>query len=166
MVMNDASKCHILCPAQSHTAGQGGGRAQPPPPPPLLAPTQQIARCGGRLAAYYTFWRVSGAGSSISYPASTHMMPGEQGRRANVTSGVLKQAGGLAAAGERARQESIDQKHEASKGLLRSASFLLVNVRDLRFSSRATRQGNVGRLGAQNGIFRLARACTKTPDSS
>ena len=152
MVMADASKCRLLRPAQSHTAGQTGGRAQQRLPPPLLACAQQIARCGGRLGVYYTFWRASGAGPSTSYPAGTHMSPGEQGRSVCAKSGVLKQAGGLAAAGERARQESIDQKHEASKGLLRSASFLLVNVRDLRFSSRAIQQGNVGLLGRKMGF--------------
>ena len=92
MAMNDASKWHILCPAQSHTAGQSRGRAQQRLPPPLLACAQQIARCGGRLGVYYTFWRASGAGPSISYPAGTHMSPGEQGSGVCAKSGVLKQA--------------------------------------------------------------------------
>ncbi len=92
MVMADASKWYILQPAQSHTAGQDGGRAQQRLPPPLLACAQQSARCGGRLGVYYTFWRVSEAGPSTSCPAGTHMLPGEQGRSVCAKSGVLKQA--------------------------------------------------------------------------
>ena len=92
MVTNDASKWHILHPAQSHTAGQDGGRAQQRLPPPQLACAQQSARCGGRLGVYYTFWRVSGAGPSTSCPAGTHMLPGEQGSGVCAKSGVLKQA--------------------------------------------------------------------------
>ena len=94
------------------------------------------------------------------------MMPGEQGRRANATSGVLKQAGGLATAGARERRIDRDQKHKASKGFVRTASFLLVSARDLRFSSRAIQQGNVGLLGTQNRITRSVARRVKTPDSS
>ena len=115
MVMNDASKWHILCPAQSHTAGQSRGRAQQRLPPPLLACAQQIARCGGRLGVYYTFWRASGAGPSISYPAGTHMSPGEQGSGVCAKSGVLKQARRAPRGRIRAREESIATKHECEQ---------------------------------------------------
>ena len=158
MVMNDASKWHIMCPAQSHTAGQSRGRAQQRLPPPLLACAQQIARCGGRLGVYYTFWRVSGAGPSTSYPAGTHMSPGEQGSGVCAKSGVLKQARRAPTAGfERAKNRSR-QSTKTCKRFGPAASFLLASARDLRFSPRAIQQGNVGLLGTQNGIFRSARA--------
>ena len=107
MVTNDASKWRILRPAQSHTAGQTGGRAQQRLPPPLLACAQQIARCGGRLGVYYTFWRVSEAGPSTSCPAGTHMLPGEQESGVCAKSGVLKQARRAPTAGfERSKNRS------------------------------------------------------------
>ena len=162
--MNDASKWHILCPAQSHTAGQSRGRAQQRLPPPLLACAQQIARCGGRLGVYYTFWRASGAGPSTSYPAGTHMSPGEQGSGVCAKSGVLKQARRAPTAGfERAKNRSR-QSTKASKRFGRAAGFLLASARDLRFSPRAIQQGNVGLLGTQNGITRSAARRVKTPD--
>ena len=164
MVMNDASKWHILCPAQSHTAGQSRGRAQQRLPPPLLACAQQIARCGGRLGVYYTFWRASGAGPSTSYPAGTHMSPGEQGSGVCAKSGVLKQARRAPTAGfERAKNRSR-QSTKTSKRFGPAASFLLASARDLRFSPRAIQQGNVGLLGTQNGITRSAARRVKTPD--
>ena len=162
--MNDASKWHILCPAQSHTAGQSRGRAQQRLPPPLLACAQQIARCGGRLGVYYTFWRASGAGPSISYPAGTHMSPGEQGSGVCAKSGVLKQARRAPTAGfERAKNRSR-QSTKASKRFGPAAGFLLASARDLRFSPGAIQQGNVGLLGTQNGITRSAARRVKTPD--
>ena len=164
MVTNDASKWHILHPAQSHTAGQDGGRAQQRLPPPQLACAQQSARCGGRLGVYYTFWRASGAGPSTSYPAGTHMSPGEQGSGVCAKSGVLKQARRAPTAGfERAKNRSR-QSTKASKRFGRAAGFLLASARDLRFSPRAIQQGNVGLLGTQNGITRSAARRVKTPD--
>ena len=166
MAMVDASKWRILRPAQSHTAGQTGGRAQQRLPPPWLACAQQIARCGGRLGVYYTFWRVSGAGPSTSYPAGTHMSPGEQGRGVCAKSGVLKQARRAPTAGfERSKNRSRPST-KARKRCGQAAGFLLARARDLRVSARAIQQGNVGLLGTQNGIFRSALAYVKTPDLS
>ena len=163
--MNDASKWHILCPAQSHTAGQSRGRAQQWLPPPLLACAQQIARCGGRLGVYYTFWRASGAGPSTSYPAGTHMSPGEQGSGVCAKSGVLKQARRAPRLPDSSdRRIDRDQSAKASKRVGPAAGFLLASARDLRFSSRAIQQGNVGLLGTQNGITRSAARRVKTPD--
>ena len=160
--MNDASKWHILCPAQSHTAGQSRGRAQQRLPPPLLACAQQIARCGGRLGVYYTFWRVSEAGPSTSCPAGTHMLPGEQGSGVCAKSGVLKQQARRAptAGFERSKNRSRPKRVGPAAG------FLLASARDLRFSSRAIQQGNVGLLGTQNRITRSVARRVKTPDSS
>ena len=164
MVTNDASKWRILRPAQSHTAGQDAGRAQQRLPPPWLACAQQIARCGGRLGVYYTFWRVSGAGPSTSCPAGTHMLPGEQGSGVCAKSGVLKQARRAPTAGfERAKNRSR-QSTKASKRFGPAAGFLLASARDLRFSPGAIQQGNVGLLGTQNGITRSAARRVKTPD--
>ena len=127
MAMNDASKWHILCPAQSHTAGQSRGRAQQRPPPPLLACAQQIARCGGRLGVYYTFWRVSGAGPSNSYPAGTHMLPGEQGSGVCAKSGVLKQARRAPTAGfERSKNRSRPKHKQASASVRLRVFYWLV----------------------------------------
>ena len=123
MVMNDASKWHILCRAQSHTAGQSRGRAQQRLPPPLLACAQQIARCGGRLGVYYTSWRVSGAGPSTSYPAGTHMSPGEQGRSVCAKSGVLKQARRAPTAGFARAKNRSRPKHQSEKALRYGCGF-------------------------------------------
>ena len=152
VAMVDASKWRILRPAQSHTAGQTGGWAQQRLPPPGLACAQQIARYGGRLGVYYTFWRVSGAGPSTSYPAGTHMSPGEQGRGVCAKSGVLKQAR-RAPTAEFARAKNRSRpKHKARKRCGPAAGFLLTSARDLRFSSRAIQQGNMGLLGRKMGF--------------
>ena len=113
---------------------------------------------------YYTFWRASGAGPSTSYPAGTHMSPGEQGSGVCAKSGVLKQARRAPTAGfERAKNRSR-QSTKASKRFGRAAGFLLASARDLRFSPGAIQQGNVGLLGTQNGITRSAARRVKTPD--
>ena len=97
-------------------------------------------------------------GPSTSYPAGTHMPPGEQGSGVCAKSGVLKQARRAPTAGfERAKNRSR-QSTKTSKRFGPAASFLLASARDLRFSPRAIQQGNVGLLGTQNGIFRSARA--------
>ena len=152
MVTNDASKWRILRPAQSHTAGQDAGRAQQRLPPPWLACAQQIARCGGRLGVYYTFWRVSGAGPSTSCPAGTHMLPGEQGSGVCAKSGVLKQARRAPTAGFARAKNRSRPNTKARKRCGPAAGFLLTSARDLRFSSRATQQGNMGLLGRKMGF--------------
>ena len=166
MVTIDASKWRRLRPAQSLTAGQDAGRAQQRLPPPWLACAQQIARCGGRLGVYYTFWRVSGAGPSTSCPAGTHMLPGEQGSGVCAKSGVLKQARRAPTAGFERSKNRSRQSTKASKRFGRAAGFLLASARDLRFSPRAIQQGNVGLLGTRNGITRSLGRRVKTPDSS
>ena len=64
------------------------------------------------------------------------------------------------------RRIDRDQSTKASKRFGRAAGFLLASARDLRFSSRAIQQGNVGLLGTQNRITRSVARRVKTPDSS
>ena len=74
-------------------------------------------------------------------------------------------AGAATAGFERAKNRSR-QSTKASKRFGPAAGFLLASARDLRFSSRAIQQGNVGLLGTQNRITRSVARRVKTPDSS
>ena len=74
-------------------------------------------------------------------------------------------AGAATAGFERAKNRSR-QSTKASKRFGPATGLLLASARDLRFSSRAIQQGNVGLLGAQNRITRSVARRVKTPDSS
>ena len=232
MVMVDASKWHILHPAQSHTAGQDAGRAQQRLPPPLLAcprlvvSPRPVRATGSRSEAMGPFFggrdgherclevaytapssephsrprRWPGAAAAAPTPAglrstertlwgsaggvlyllarvgswaidlvpSRHPYVARRARERRLCQEWGAQTGpaGAATAGfERAKNRSR-QSTKASKRFGRAAGFLLASARDLRFSSRAIQQGNVGLLGTQNRITRSVARRVKTPDSS
>ena len=167
MVMNDASKWHILYPAQSHTAGQSRGRAQQRLPPPLLACAQQIARCGGRLGVCTI---PPGASRELGHRPRTQPAPicrqESKGAAFVPRVGCSNRPGGRRRPDSRERRIDRDQSTKARKRFGTAAGFLLASARDLRFSSRAIQQGNVGLLGTQNRITRSVARRVKTPDSS
>ena len=87
-------------------------------------------------------------GQLFEIPAGAKLgNPREAGRRAAATRG----------------RSRYDPDDEAAVGKL---AFANTSARDLRFSSRAIQQGNVGLLGTQNRITRSVARRVKTPDSS
>ena len=89
----------------------------------------------------------------------------EAGAQRNVThlyAGLSARGPGTPREGGRYVVGSVSTK--ASKRVGPATGFLLAIARDLRFSPRAIQQGNVGLLGAQNGITRSAARRVETPD--
>ena len=80
--------------------------------------------------------------------------------------GCSNRPGGRRRPDSRERRIDRDQSTKARKRFGTAAGFLLASARDLRFSSRAIQQGNVGLLGTQNRITRSVARRVKTPDSS
>ena len=164
--MADASKWRILRPAQSHTAGQTGGRAQQWLPHPSWLALNRAHAVGVGWGCTIP----SGASRELGHRPRAQPAPiccqESKGAAFVPRVGCSNRPGGRRRPDSSDRRIDRDQSTKASKRVGPAAGFLLASARDLRFSPRAIQQGNVGLLGTRNGITRSLGRRVKTPDSS